>query len=98
MQLRSGVDMSDDHADRLLDSQREYYDLRAPDYLITTRPDRPVLGLLPEDLVPELVDEFAPEGDILELACGTGLFTRELARRAASVTAVDASPRMIVRN
>lgn len=90
--------MTGDDADRLIESQREYYDLRAPDYLITTRPDRPVLGLLPEGMEAELVEEFAPEGDVLELACGTGLFTKELARRAASVTAVDASPRMIERN
>ena len=32
---------------------------------------------------------------MLELACGTGLWTVELARHAASVTAVDASPEVL---
>ena len=33
--------------------------------------------------------------NVLELACGTGLFTRHLAPRVARVTAVDASPEVI---
>ncbi len=32
---------------------------------------------------------------MLELACGTGLWTVELARHADSVTAVDASPEVL---
>jgi SAM-dependent methyltransferase len=32
---------------------------------------------------------------VLELACGTGLFTRRIAPRVASVTAVDASPEVL---
>jgi demethylmenaquinone methyltransferase/2-methoxy-6-polyprenyl-1,4-benzoquinol methylase len=35
---------------------------------------------------------------LLELACGTGLFTRHLAPRAPHVTAVDASPEVIAIN
>jgi 2-polyprenyl-3-methyl-5-hydroxy-6-metoxy-1,4-benzoquinol methylase len=35
---------------------------------------------------------------VLELACGTGLFTRRLAPRVAHVTAVDASPEVIAIN
>ena len=35
---------------------------------------------------------------VLELACGTGLFTRHLAPRAAHVTAVDAVPEVIAIN
>ncbi len=34
----------------------------------------------------------------LELACGTGLFTRRIAQRVASVTAVDASPEVLAIN
>jgi demethylmenaquinone methyltransferase/2-methoxy-6-polyprenyl-1,4-benzoquinol methylase len=44
------------------------------------------------------LDGFAPRGDVLELACGTGLWTRHLARHADRVTAVDAAPEMIARN
>jgi SAM-dependent methyltransferase len=38
---------------------------------------------------------FRPTGDVLELACGTGLWTVELARHANSITAVDASPEVL---
>jgi SAM-dependent methyltransferase len=34
----------------------------------------------------------APWGDVLEIGCAEGLFTGELVRRAASVTACDVSP------
>ena len=37
-------------------------------------------------------------GRVLELACGTGLWTVELARHAASMTAVDASPEVLAIN
>ncbi|MGH9288142.1 MAG: class I SAM-dependent methyltransferase [Acidimicrobiales bacterium] len=43
-------------------------------------------------------DEFAPTGSVLELACGTGTFTRELVRHARTVTAIDGSARMLERN
>jgi demethylmenaquinone methyltransferase/2-methoxy-6-polyprenyl-1,4-benzoquinol methylase len=37
-----------------------------------------------------------PDGArVLELACGTGLWTAQLARRARSLTAIDASPEML---
>ena len=45
-----------------------------------------------------LVEEFKPTGEVLELACGDGAFTRELARQARTLTAIDASPRMLARN
>ena len=43
----------------------------------------------------ELLGRFRPADEVLELACGTGLWTVELARHAASVTAVDASPEVL---
>jgi demethylmenaquinone methyltransferase/2-methoxy-6-polyprenyl-1,4-benzoquinol methylase len=42
-----------------------------------------------------LVADLAPGGDVLELACGSGFFTRELVRHARSLTCVDGSPRML---
>jgi demethylmenaquinone methyltransferase/2-methoxy-6-polyprenyl-1,4-benzoquinol methylase len=41
------------------------------------------------------LERFAPAGQILELACGTGLWTQRLAPRATRLTAVDGSPEML---
>ena len=40
----------------------------------------------------------SPSRTALELACGTGLFTRLVAPRVGELTAVDASPEVLVRN
>lgn len=94
--------MAEDHdveARRLVESQRTYYDLRAPDYADPDAPpDRTHPGEIPSDLARRLIDELEPTGDVLELACGPGGFTRELIRHANSLTAVDASPTMLERN
>jgi 2-polyprenyl-3-methyl-5-hydroxy-6-metoxy-1,4-benzoquinol methylase len=41
------------------------------------------------------LERFAPGGDVVELACGTGLWTRKLLAHADSVTAIDAAPEVI---
>jgi SAM-dependent methyltransferase len=41
------------------------------------------------------LDRFRPKGEVLELACGTGLWTVELAHHATGITAVDASPEVL---
>jgi SAM-dependent methyltransferase len=38
------------------------------------------------------------EGEVLELACGTGIWTQRLLRTASSITAIDASPEMLAIN
>jgi SAM-dependent methyltransferase len=43
----------------------------------------------------EALDRFKPVGEVLELACGTGLWTQRLAAHAEEVTAVDGSPEML---
>jgi demethylmenaquinone methyltransferase/2-methoxy-6-polyprenyl-1,4-benzoquinol methylase len=49
------------------------------------------------DEIRAAVDAFCPTGDVLELACGTGIWTERLARSATSITAVDAAPEMLAR-
>ncbi len=89
--------------EELLEGQLAYYRARAGEYdewfLRKGRHDRG-----PEwnrrwfweiEEVRRELDRFRPTGNVLELACGTGLWTVELARHAASVTAVDASPEVL---
>ncbi len=88
-----------DESDALIAQQRWYYDERAPDFLDPTKPsDRKDRGNPPHGLMASLIDEFAPAGDVLELACGDGASTKYIVRHAESLTAVDGSPRMIERN
>ena len=43
----------------------------------------------------QVIDRVPAGGDVLELACGTGVWTARLADRADTLTAVDAAPEMI---
>jgi demethylmenaquinone methyltransferase/2-methoxy-6-polyprenyl-1,4-benzoquinol methylase len=48
------------------------------------------------ELLREAVDRsLAPGASVLELACGTGLWSAHLAQRAGSLTALDASPEVL---
>jgi SAM-dependent methyltransferase len=75
--------------DNLLSEQIAYYRALAPDYLDQG------LDLPGGDELTEALDAFQPAGRVLELACGPGVWTRQLLRYATDVTAVDASPEMI---
>ena len=44
------------------------------------------------------LQRFAPRGDVLELACGTGLWTRHLAPLADHLTAVDGAAEVLALN
>lgn len=78
-----------DGHDGLLAEQVAYYRARAPEY------DGGALDLPGADEVIAALDAFGPNGDVLELACGTGAWTRQLLRYADALHAVDASPEMI---
>jgi demethylmenaquinone methyltransferase/2-methoxy-6-polyprenyl-1,4-benzoquinol methylase len=81
----------------LIEEQIEYYRRRAPEYDETSRPEGDPLLAQSRELEKAL-DAFRPQGDILELACGTGSWTRRLLAYASSITALDASPEMVELN
>jgi SAM-dependent methyltransferase len=77
----------EDDVQALMAEQVAYYRAHAPDY------DNDIAGLHPD--WSQAIDELPITGDVLELACGSGRWTRLLAARARSVTAVDAAPEML---
>jgi len=77
--------------DELLAEQLRYYRLRAGEYDATAYGDAAAAA----ERIDRLVDRMRPTGDVLELACGTGMWTPALARHARSLTAVDAAPETI---
>jgi demethylmenaquinone methyltransferase/2-methoxy-6-polyprenyl-1,4-benzoquinol methylase len=83
----------------ILAQQRDYYRHRAPEYDQWWRregqytlDDQGKQGW-DEDIaeVARALDAFAPTGDVLELAAGTGWWTERLTRHATHITAVDAN-------
>lgn len=85
--------MPQDELDVLLREQIAYYRARAAEYDKTSAFDAGSRA----ELVAAL-GAFAPRGRVLELACGTGEWTVELAKHASQLTAVDASPEMLALN
>jgi 2-polyprenyl-3-methyl-5-hydroxy-6-metoxy-1,4-benzoquinol methylase len=77
--------------DATLAEQVRYYRARAGEYDATAYGDPEATARRLGGLVAEL----DLHGDVLEIACGTGMWTAALARRATSVTAIDAAPEML---
>src|SRR5690348_4221650 len=77
--------------DELLAEQLRYYRRRAGEYDATAYGDAAAAA----ERIDRLIDRMQPTGNVLELACGTGMWTPALARYASSLTAVDAAPETI---
>ena len=71
-----------------LATQVEYYRRRADEYDATAYGDL----VAARARIARLVAQMRPAGNVLEIACGTGLWTEALAKTADTVTAVDAAP------
>jgi SAM-dependent methyltransferase len=92
--------------ERLLSEQRRYYRARAPEYddwwfrrgrYALAADEKAAWFADIAELEAEL-ERFAPGGDVLELAAGTGNWTRQLARYADRLTAVDSAPEVLELN
>jgi demethylmenaquinone methyltransferase/2-methoxy-6-polyprenyl-1,4-benzoquinol methylase len=89
-----------------LDRQIDYYRARAAEYdewwLRRGRYDRGAelnaRWFEEAAQVSAALEAFRPEGRVLELACGTGIWTEQLVPFASQVTALDASPEMLAIN
>jgi demethylmenaquinone methyltransferase/2-methoxy-6-polyprenyl-1,4-benzoquinol methylase len=92
--------------DRVLQEQIAYYRARAPEYdewlLRQGRYDQgPVVNAGWRTELEEVIqglEGFALRGRVLELAGGSGIWTKHLAQAAAELTVVDASPEMLAIN
>jgi SAM-dependent methyltransferase len=78
----------------LILEQIDYYRRRASEYDETSSPPpRHPLAAFGEE-IERALNAFKPTGDVLEIASGTGVWTRLLLAHASSVTALDAAPEM----
>jgi SAM-dependent methyltransferase len=80
--------------DGVVREQIDYYRRRANEYDATSAPEGDTLARQGLRLEQALRD-FRPEGRVLEVACGTGQWTRQLIRYADDLTALDSSAEMI---
>ena len=77
--------------DEVLADQVDYYRRRADEYDATAYGDVAAARAR----IARLVAEMRPAGSVLEIACGTGLWTEALAGLADTVTAIDAAPEVV---
>jgi demethylmenaquinone methyltransferase/2-methoxy-6-polyprenyl-1,4-benzoquinol methylase len=77
--------------DEVLADQVDYYRRRAGEYDVTAYGDVAAARAR----IARLVAGVRPTGSVLEIACGTGLWTEALAGMAATVTAIDAAPEVV---
>jgi demethylmenaquinone methyltransferase/2-methoxy-6-polyprenyl-1,4-benzoquinol methylase len=78
----------------VLAEQLAYYRAAAAEYAYHDGDDFGI-DLAGLDELLTAIDAFRPTGEVLELACGTGVWTQHLARFATTVTAIDGAPEML---
>jgi len=89
--------------DAVLAEQLDYYRQRAAEYdrwwlrqgRFDRGPDANARWFAETAALEDVLERFGPHGRVLELAGGTGLWTRHLAGRAAELTVVDAAPEVL---
>jgi demethylmenaquinone methyltransferase/2-methoxy-6-polyprenyl-1,4-benzoquinol methylase len=92
--------------DALLAEQLDYYRARAGEYdrwwnregRFDRGPEANARWFAEIEMLESALQRFGPRGDVLELACGTGLWTRHLVDHADRLTAVDAAPEVLAIN
>ena len=92
--------------DTVLTEQLDYYRARALEYdkwwmregRFDRGPEANTRWFAETTELERVLERFDPRGDVLELACGTGLWTRHLVESADTVTAVDAAPEVLAIN
>ena len=98
--------MSEPISDNTIEEMKAYYRARAREYdewffrqgRYDHGPEMNALWFRELQDVQSALHAFCIEGDILELAPGTGIWTEYFLQTATSITAVDASPEMIAIN
>src|ERR1700733_2115679 len=93
-------------SDTLLAEQSDYYRQRAPEYedwwfrrgRYDGGEEANARWAAEAWALESALDRFGPRGKVLELACGTGIWTRRLAAAATHLTAVDGSAPMLEQN
>jgi SAM-dependent methyltransferase len=80
-----------DLMDEVLAGQVDYYRHRASEYDATAYGD----VARARERIAVLVAQLHPSGDVLEIACGTGLWTEAIAQLADTVVAIDAAPEAV---
>ncbi|MDQ3210248.1 MAG: class I SAM-dependent methyltransferase, partial [Actinomycetota bacterium] len=92
--------------EQILADQSRYYEDRAPEYddiwfrrgVYDLGPQGNVRWFEETARLEAALDELDASGTVLELACGTGLFTRHLAPRADRLIAVDSAESVLAIN
>ena len=84
-----------EYSKELVEEMNRYYDARAPmhDFYMSYESLEKMETLLSPII--EVVEKWVVGKRVLEIACGTGNWTQVLAKRAASVTAMDCSPKAL---